>query len=420
MLSEEMLKAIKDINFIEPTKIQEKIIPLVLEGKDLIGSSSTGSGKTLAFGAGIITKIKKGLGLQALILTPTRELAEQVNNHLKLFSRYYNLEINCIYGGVPIGPQIHKLTRSEIIVGTPGRILDLLGRRALHLEKLKFLVLDEADKMLDMGFIDDVERIINACPKDRQTLLFSATISQDIEQIAKKHMKNPVYVQVESYVDSSKLKQVFYDVPQNLKFSLLIFLLKQEKSGLIMIFCNTRRNTDLVTENLKSYGFNSLAIHGGLSQNKRTSIMKTFHSNQTLILVCTDIAARGIDVKNISHVYNYDSPKTSTEYIHRIGRTARAGNEGIAINLISPRDYENFRKVSQDDSLKIKNEPLPELEQLQVKFNGKRNFGFRRKYESNDRESKGRGHSSSRGRFSNPRNRFYNGGRRSSSQFKRR
>lgn len=426
-LSEEILKAIRDVNFIEPTEIQEKIIPLVLEGKDLIGSSSTGSGKTLAFGAGIITKLKKGLGLQALILTPTRELAEQVNDHLRLFSRYYNLEINCVYGGVSIGPQVQKLIKSEIIVGTPGRILDHLERGNLHLEKLKFLVLDEADKMLDMGFIDNVQKIINECPRERQTLLFSATISHDIEKIAKRYMKNPVYVQVESYVDSSKLKQVFYDVPQDLKFSLLVFLLKQEKSGLVMIFCNTRINTDLVTKNLKRYCFNALAIHGGLSQDRRNSIMKTFHSQQALILVCTDVAARGLDIKNISHVYNYDSPKTSTEYIHRIGRTARAGKEGIAISLISPRDYENFRRVSSDDSLSIVNEPLPKLEPLRVNFNsfsdrssGERNFGSRNRYRSNDRESREHKYSSSRGRFSNSRNRSYSGGRKSSSRFKRR
>ena len=194
-----------------------------------------------------------------------------------------------------------------------------------------------------------------------------------------------------------------------------------------MIFCNTRINTDLVTKNLKRYCFNALAIHGGLSQDKRNSIMKTFHSQQALILVCTDVAARGLDIKNISHVYNYDSPKTSTEYIHRIGRTARAGKEGIAISLISPRDYENFRRVSSDDSLSIVNEPLPKLEPLKVNFNSfsdrssrERNFGSRDRYRSNDRESRGDKHSSSRGRFSNSRNRSYGGGRKSSSRFKRR
>lgn len=405
-LSEGLMRAIKEEKFEEPSEIQEKTIPLVLEGKDVIGSSSTGSGKTLAFGAGIIEKVKKGQGIQALILTPTRELAEQVTKHLRVFSRYHDLTVKEIYGGVAIEPQIKALSRGEIIVGTPGRILDLLNRRALHLEKIKFLVLDEADKMLEMGFIEDVQRIINECPKERQTLLFSATISRDIEHLAKRYMKNPVYVETKSYVDSSKLQQIFYDVPQNLKFSLLVHLLKQEKSDIAMVFCNTRRNTDMVAQNLKRHNVQALAIHGGLSQNKRNSIMKSFHSQQAVILVCTDVAARGLDIKDISHIYNYDSPKTSTEYIHRIGRTARAGKEGMAVSLVSARDYENFRKVCEDDSLDIKDEPLPELEQLHVNFNSpsdrysrEGNVRSGNRYGSNDRrESRGRSQGSSRGR----------------------
>jgi len=384
-LSESLLKAIKELNFTEPTEIQKKTIPLVLEGKDVIGSSATGSGKTLAFGVGIIENIKKGKGIQALILTPTRELANQVTNHLRVFSRYYSLIISEIYGGVSMGPQVQALHRSEVIVGTPGRILDHLNRRNLDLDKIKFLVLDEADKMLDMGFIEDVQDIINKCSKDRQTLLFSATISKDIERIAKRYMKNPVYVEVESYVDSSKLQQIFYDVPQNLKFSLLVHLLNKEKDGLIMVFCNTRRNTDLVVKNLKRYNIHSSAIHGGLSQAKRNSIIKELHSSEAFILVCTDVAARGLDIKNISHVYNYDVSPTSKEYIHRVGRTARAGKKGIAVTLVSPRDYENFRNVCADDSLKIHKEDLPQLEPLPV------NFGF-----SSDRFDNG-----SRGRFNN-------------------
>ena len=224
-LSEGILRAIKEAKFEEPSEIQEKTIPLVLEGRDLIGSSATGSGKTLAFGAGIIEKIKKGYGIQALILTPTRELAEQVTDHLKMFAKYYDFVIKEIYGGVSINPQIQALTKADIVVGTPGRILDHLGRRTLNLSRVKFLVLDEADKMLEMGFIEDVQEIIEKCPRERQTLLFSATISQDIEKIVKRYMRNPVYVEVESYVDSSKLHQIFYDVPQNLKFSLLVHLL---------------------------------------------------------------------------------------------------------------------------------------------------------------------------------------------------
>ena len=317
-LSEGILKAIEELGFKEPSEIQEKAIPLVLEGKDILGSSATGSGKTLAFGAGIIEKVARGRGVQALIMTPTRELAQQVASALRRFSRHYGLNIKEVYGGVSIEPQIRELETADVVVGTPGRLLDHLERRTLDLRKVRFLVLDEADRMLEMGFIEDVESIINRCPKERQTLLFSATISPDIERIAKRYMINPVNVEVESYVDASKLNQRFYDVPNHLKFSLLVHLLRNEKAGLIMVFCNTRQNTDLIARNLQRHEIDALAIHGGLTQNRRNDIMKSFNSGKALILVCTDVAARGLDIKGISHVYNYDSPKTSTEYIHRI------------------------------------------------------------------------------------------------------
>ena len=331
-LSKGILKAIEEANFKEPSEIQEKTIPLVLEGKDVLGSSATGSGKTLAFAVGIIEKVEKGKGVQALIVTPTRELAEQVARHLRMFSKHFELNVKEIYGGVSIIPQIKNLERADIVVGTPGRILDHLDRRTLNLKNVKVLVLDEADRMLDMGFINDVEKIIRACPEERQTLLFSATIYSDIKRIAKHYMKNPISVEVGSYVDPSKLKEIFYDVPQDKKFSLIVHLLKKETNGFVMVFCNTRRNTDMVVKNLVRYGIYAMAIHGGLAQNRRNDILKAFHSHEVLILVCTDVAARGLDIKNISHVYNYDIPKTSTEYIHRIGRTARAGKEGIAVS----------------------------------------------------------------------------------------
>ena len=371
-LSENILKAIEEAQFIEPSEIQEKTIPLVLEGKDVLGSSATGSGKTLAFGAGIIERIKKGKGVQALILTPTRELTQQVTSTLGKFSKHFHLNVCEIYGGVGIVPQIRNLLYAEIVVGTPGRIKDHLERKTLNLSKLKFLVLDEADRMLDMGFIRDVEIIIHACPKERQTLLFSATISQEIEHLSKKYMKNPVYISVESYVDPSKLEQTYYNAPQEVKFSLLLHLLKKEKSRLVLVFCNTRRNADRVANNLKRYDLHATAIHGGLAQNKRTSIMKEFNSKETHVLVCTDVAARGLDIPNVSHVYNYDVPKTSSEYIHRIGRTARAGKEGKAITLVSPHDYENFNNVCEDSSLNIKKEEAPFIKIVQVSFKPER------------------------------------------------
>lgn len=386
-LSEGILKAIEAYKFHEPSEIQEKAIPLILEGKDVVGSSATGSGKTLAFGAGIIEQAKTGEGIQALVLTPTRELAEQVADSLRNFAYHFNLNIKEIYGGVAIGPQISALRHTEVVVGTPGRILDLLERRALNLERLKILVLDEADRMLDMGFIEDVNKIISQCPKKRQTLLFSATISADIEHIAFKYMKDPVYIEAKSYVDASKLTQIYYDVPDNLKFSLLVHLLKKEQSGLVMVFCNTRRTTELITKNLRRYDIEAVAIHGGLSQNKRSNTLDSFHSHKSLILVCTDVAARGLDIKNVSHIYNYDSPKTSVDYIHRIGRTARAGEEGKAISLLSSRDYDNFRNVMSDESLKITSEKVPKLEPLSLFIPERRRFGSRFSSRNNPRNN---------------------------------
>ena len=368
-LSAGMLKVIADAGLIIPTDIQEKAIPLVLSGKDLLGSSATGSGKTLAFGAGIIEKVNARQGIQALVLTPTRELAEQVGINLEKYSKHLGLKVVEIYGGVAIGPQKHDLRIADIVVGTPGRILDHLRNDSLNLDKIKFLVLDEADRMLDMGFIDHVVTIINKCPKQRQTLLFSATISSDISRIAKHYMIEPVIIESESQVDPTKLHQIYYDVPSNMKFSLLVHLIKTEKSGLAMIFCNTQRTTEFVAKNLRMCRIRALAIHGGYSQNKRTKTLEDFHSKTFNVLVCTDVAARGLDIKNVSHVYNYDIPKTSTEYIHRIGRTARAGKEGIAIAIVSQRDYDNFRRVLSDPAIKIKQEPMPEkVESIPVRF----------------------------------------------------
>lgn len=373
-LSEEILKAIKDLKFSIPTAIQEKAIPLVLQGKDVIGNAATGSGKTLAFAAGIIEKVKKHEGIQALILTPTRELADQITESLRTFARHHGLTMQDVYGGVGMENQIKGILKSEVIIGTPGRILDHLTRGTLNLSKVQILVLDEADRMVDMGFMPDVEKIIKACSTKRQTLLFSATTSQDIEYVARNYMHHPVYVKVESYVDPTKLRQYYYDVDEKMKFSLLYHLLKEDRSGLIMVFSNTRQNADLITQNLKNFGLKVASIHGGLKQNKRNAILKKFQDENIRILVCTDVAARGLDIDNVSHIYNYDSPKTSTEYIHRIGRTARAGKEGEAISLISNRDYLNFQEVCSDKSLKISRKETPRIQRVQFQFILKKRF----------------------------------------------
>ena len=361
-----ILRAIEDEKFERPTEIQEKAIPLILAGQDVIAGAATGSGKTLAFASDIIQKAQKGAGIQALVLTPTRELAQQVTTALTDFSRYKPLKIVAVFGGVSINPQIAQLRTADVVIGTPGRILDHIGRRTIDLRRVNTLVLDEADRMLDMGFIDDVEQIIRECPIERQTLLFSATIPPDIKHLARKYMHEPVQVSAETYVDPKKLTQFYYDVPDNLKFSLLVHLLKHEKAGLVMVFCNTRKNTDFVANNLKAAGIDALAIHGGLTQDKRNRVMKRFHAQHVCVLVCTDVAARGLDIPGVSHIYNYDIPKDSKDYIHRIGRTARAGKEGRAINILASRDYDSFRRVMRLKDVTITEERLPEVKKVRI------------------------------------------------------
>jgi len=366
-LGSEMLRAIRKLGFTEPTQIQEESIPHILAGRDVIGESATGSGKTLAFGSGIIEQVVPRQGVQALVLAPTRELAEQVHTALKEFSGEKRLRIIAVYGGVSIGPQIRDLNRADVVVATPGRLLDHMERETIDLSAVKLVVLDEADRMLDMGFIDDVERIIRACPRDRQTMFFSATISGRIVDLADRYLTDPVTVSAKRYVDPSKLKQVFYEVNKNNKLSLLAHLLETENTDLAMIFCNTRRTTDFVVKNLKANKIKAIAIHGGLSQNKRTKSIQRFNNGGVGVLVCTDVAARGLHINDVSHIYNYEIPKDSNDYVHRIGRTARAGEEGKVINLLCDHDHDNFRRIEQEyRSFKIQRLKTPFVKKVVV------------------------------------------------------
>lgn len=373
---EPILRVIEEKEFGRPTKIQELSIPMVLAGKDVISGSATGSGKTLAFGAGIIQNCERGKGIQALVLAPTRELAQQVSKALEMFSKYKPLEVVPVYGGASINPQIQKLQRADVVVGTPGRVLDHLSRNTMNLGGVKILVLDEADRMLDMGFIDDVERIINRCPKDRQTLLFSATITHEVSRLSKRYMRDPKKASAETYVDPKKLYQVYYDVDDSMKFSLLVHLLKHEKADLAMVFCNTRVNVDFVARNLEANGIDGLAIHGGFTQDKRDKAMNEFHTKKGMVLICTDVAARGLDIKEVSHVYNYDIPKDSKEYVHRIGRTARAGESGKVINILTQRDWEHFRRIIRDNDLDVEKEGVYDLPRAKIAWKQQpRRFG---------------------------------------------
>lgn len=414
-LSEETLNVLEKQGILEPTEIQSRAIPFALEGQDIIASSSTGSGKTLAFASALTEKIQPNGKIQAIVLAPTRELAEQVTDAIRLFANK-RLKLVSVYGGVPIENQMNKIKRSDIVVGTPGRVLDHLERKTLNLKDVKVLVLDEFDRMLDMGFHKDVDKIIKQAPKERQTLLFSAT-TKGVEHLLDKYTKNAIEITTKSYVDHSKLKQIYYDTQANMKFSLLVHLLEEEKkqnSGLVIIFCSTKRNVDFVARNLNQNNINAKAIHGGLEQKKRIRVLKEFHENNFGVLVCTDVASRGLDIKGVSHVYNYDLPKTPEDYIHRIGRTARAGENGVAINILSSRDYDVFSDILNKKKMDIKEVKTPyvnrifidkEAEQRSEKRNSqsRRNDPSRGRRPSRDRDSSR--DRSPRSRDSSPRSR---------------
>lgn len=372
-LSQELVTSISDLGFTDPTQIQGKSIPHIIKGKDVIGESATGSGKTLAFGCGIIETVSPGKGLQALILTPTRELTEQVKGVITQLARTKHLNVLSIYGGVAINPQIDRIPKADVVVATPGRLLDHLQRGTIDISKIRILVLDEADRMFDMGFIEDIERIIKQCPKKRQTLFFSATISQDIKKFANKFMIQPMRVSATKMVDPAKLRQVYYDVQKNQKLSLLVHLLNNENRGLVMVFCNSRKNTDFVAKNLKANKIRAVAIHGGFTQNKRNKTIELFNNAKVGVLVCTDVAARGLDIDNVSHVYNYDIPKDAKDYVHRIGRTARAGEEGMVVNLLCDYDHDNFSRVLREYSeFNVQKTAIPHLKRIHVRIDSQR------------------------------------------------
>lgn len=367
-LSKELVCIIGNQGISKPTQIQELSIPHIMAGKDVIGESATGSGKTLAFGCGIVDRVDAKKGLQALVLAPTRELAEQVKIVIQKLANLKKLNVISIYGGVSMGPQFEDIKKAEVAVATPGRLLDHLKRRTINLSNIKILVLDEADRMLDMGFIDDIEKIIKLCPKNRQTLFFSATISERIKSLANRYMNHPIKVSAIKMVDPSKLKQGYYNVKRNLKLSLLVNLLQKDRSGLAMVFCNTRNTVDFLVKNLKANQINAIGIHGGLTQNNRTKTIKTFNNVKNSVLICTDVAARGLHVDNVSHVYNFDIPKDPNDYIHRIGRTARAGESGEVINILSEVDYDNFARVEKENRglLLIRKMEIPKLGKVAI------------------------------------------------------
>ena len=369
-LSEELLSAVKSMGFDEMTEIQEKSIPVIMKGLDIIGRSNTGTGKTAAFGIPVIEKILQNDSdfIQTLILCPTRELAQQACEEIKKFSKYKNwVKPLAIFGGVSIDKQIYQLKRGvNIIIGTPGRIIDHINRHTLKLQNLKTIVLDEADEMLQMGFREDIENILKYIPKERQTIPFSATMPPEILAITHKYQNNPILIKTNTKSKTvESIEQYYYIVPMGKKFDALDLLLIKNQPKSSMIFCNTKKMVDELTNILVSKGYKAAGIHGDMKQLQRTSVMNSFKSGKTSILVATDVAARGIDVNGIDAVFNFDLPQDNEYYIHRIGRTGRAGKSGTAYTLVCNRkQVSDLNMIAKNTKSVIKESELPNKSEL--------------------------------------------------------
>jgi ATP-dependent RNA helicase DeaD len=376
-LGEGLVKAVTALGYEEPTPIQREAIPHLLTGRDLIGQAGTGTGKTAAFALPLIDRLlespsSKRRAPRGLILVPTRELAMQVAEAIHRYSKRTALTVVPLYGGAPMDQQIRALARgADIAVATPGRALDHLRRGTLALEAIETVVLDEADEMLDMGFAEDLEAILSATPKTRQTALFAATMAPRIASIAERHLQSPARITIKAEKRAAgslpRVRQVAYIVSRPQKGHALGRVLEFEDPASAMVFCRTRLEVDELTDTLQSHGYGAQALHGGMEQRQRDRVMQLFRQQKADVLVATDVAARGLDIDHVSHVINYDMPTAAEVYVHRIGRTGRIGREGVAITLVDPREQRTLRQIETLTKQKIEIASLPTADALRAK-----------------------------------------------------
>ena len=346
----EIMAGIRASKYVDPTSIQEQAIPPILEGKDVMGLAQTGTGKTAAFALPILERLRQGerRHVRTLILAPTRELAEQIHEAIRALGKRTRISSMTLYGGVNIRPQIQSLKKGvEVVVACPGRLLDHIGQGTIRLSNLEVLVLDEADQMFDMGFLPDIRRILQHLPRQRQTLLFGATMPAEIRGLAREILVDPVTIQVGKTAPVVTVSHAVYPVQQHLKTPLLLKILRQTPTGSVLVFTRTKRRAKRLGEQLSKAGFQATSLQGDLPQNRRREAMEGFRDGSYRILAATDIAARGIDVSQISHVINYDVPDTADTYIHRIGRTGRASRTGDAFTLVAPEDEGMMRSIER-------------------------------------------------------------------------
>ena len=363
-LSREVLQAIEEMGFVNPSEVQEGTIPEILDGHDLLAQAQTGTGKTASFGIPMIEKIQDNNyeTLQGLVLVPTRELARQVSEELKKLSKHKTfIRVLAIYGGADMGKQLRELKRgASIVVGTPGRVMDHMKRKTIDLSSLKFLVLDEADEMFDMGFRDDMKTIIEKTNDDRQTLFFSATFDNEIKDFSKLYQNNPKKVIIEKKeLTAEKIKQYYLELNRNMKTEILNRLILIHKPKKSIIFCNTKRMVENLEDEIAQKGYKVNSLHGDMRQSSRDNVMKKFRKGTIDVLIATDVAARGLDVSDIDIVFNYDLPQQAEYYVHRIGRTARAGKKGLSFTFVTSRDYPKFREIEKYANIKMERIDLP-------------------------------------------------------------
>lgn len=372
-LSEELLRAVRTAGYTSPTPIQVQAIPAILEGKDIMAAAQTGTGKTAGFILPLLQRLCnkppiKSNRIRALVLTPTRELAAQVQDSVMTYGKYLPIRSAVVFGGVKINPQMMKLRRGiDVLVATPGRLLDLYQQNAIHFNDIEILVLDEADRMLDMGFIHDIKKIMSLLPKQRQNLMFSATFSNDIRRLAKGIINNPVEIDVAPRNTTVEtITQVIHPVDKANKTALLSHLIRKDNWYQVLVFSRTKHGADKLVKRLARDDIHATAIHGNKSQGQRTRALADFKQNKTRILVATDIAARGIDINQLSHVVNFDLPNVPEDYIHRIGRTGRAGANGHAISLVSADEAKQLQDIERIIKFKIEREEIEGFEPQHV------------------------------------------------------
>jgi ATP-dependent RNA helicase DeaD len=350
-LAPEIQQVLDELGYDEPTPIQEQAVPELLAGHDVIGQAQTGTGKTAAFGLPLLQYIDPAVDeVQAVVLTPTRELCIQVTQALRAYAEHVEVEIVAVFGGAPIKSQQAQLRAgAHVVVATVGRMMDLMGRRSLVLTAARYIVLDEADEMLDLGFIEDVEKILRMCPSGRQTALFSATMPPPVKRLAESYMYDPVTIKITpKKLTVDAIAQAFVEVPANEKASRLVELLKTEEPEQAIIFCRTKIGASKLEKTLKDKGLDVKALHGDMSQGSRDGVMISFKDHRVRLLVATDIAARGLDIEHVTHVINYDVPASSEVYVHRIGRTGRVGRTGRAITFVTPAQRDEIERIERD------------------------------------------------------------------------